>query len=358
MAGIASGWTLLLVAGASNATFGLPMKFVRGWRWENTWAGWTGFALIVLPVAVAVICVPSLAIVYSGTGLAAAAVLCLFGMGWGLAQVLFGKAMDLIGIGLAFSIVLGISSAAGTLLPLFHMDSSVLASRTALRLLPGLLFVALGVTACAVAGQRREAAQSAHSRIDSSFKRGLLMALGSGVLASFMNVGLSFAPPLLARISALSIEPTRGIFAVWLPLLLGGAAPNLLYCIVLLKRNRTLPLYRGAHRARNISLVALMAALWFFSTVSYGIASQNLGPLGVVLGWPVFNAVIVISAGLIGMATGEWKHSGKAPVLIQVGGILLLVLAIVSFAGAQNASQAAQQTASQSRIASNDLYVR
>ncbi|HEY6491177.1 MAG: L-rhamnose/proton symporter RhaT [Terracidiphilus sp.] len=346
MAGTASGWALLLVAGASNATFGLPMKFVRGWRWENTWAGWTAFALIILPVAVAIGCVPSLAIVYRGPGLATAAIICLFGMGWGLAQVLFGKAMDLIGIGLAFAIVLGISSAAGTLFPLFRMDSSAFESSTALRLMPGLLFVALGVTACAIAGNRREAAQSANSRIELSFTPGLLMALASGVLASFMNVGLSFAPQLLARTAAVGIGSTRGMFAVWLPLLLGGAAPNLLYCIVLLRRNRTWPLYRGADRALNISLVALMAALWFFSTVFYGIASQNLGPLGVVLGWPVFMAVIVISAGLIGMATGEWKHCGKTPILIQVGGILLLVLAIVSFARAQNLTQPAQPTVS------------
>src|SRR5579863_9795892 len=104
MDGSASGWVLLIGAGAANATFSLPMKFVRRWQWENTWAVWTLLALVVLPSACAFAFVPSLGAIYSGSAPHAAAVVCLLGAGWGLAQVLFGRAIDAIGIGLAFSI--------------------------------------------------------------------------------------------------------------------------------------------------------------------------------------------------------------------------------------------------------------
>ncbi len=98
----ASGWAVLLLAGSANATFGLPLKFVRHWEWENTWTAWSVLALLLLPAALALGGVPSLTAIYSGSGWPAVALVFIFGMGWGLAQVLFGKAIDSIGIGLAF----------------------------------------------------------------------------------------------------------------------------------------------------------------------------------------------------------------------------------------------------------------
>jgi L-rhamnose-H+ transport protein len=116
MAGTASAWVLLILAGAANATFGVPMKYVRRWEWENTWAVWSLLALVVLPVVLAFASVPSLPAVYRRAGFQTTGIVFLLGAGWGLAQVLFGKAMHAIGIGLTFSIVLGLSAAAGSVL--------------------------------------------------------------------------------------------------------------------------------------------------------------------------------------------------------------------------------------------------
>jgi L-rhamnose-H+ transport protein len=358
MAADASGWALLLFAGAANATFGLPMKFVRRWEWENTWAAWTVFALVVLPGALTLGGVSSLTAIYRGPGLQAALLVFFLGAGWGLAQVLFGKAIDSIGIGLAFSIVLGLSAACGTVLPLLRMQAASSAAAANLRVLFGLLLVAFGIVVCAIAGQRRQAAQSAQNVAPRAFTPGLLMALGSGVLASFMNVGLAFAGPLLARGAAQGLSPTRSMFAVWLVLLLGGAIPNLLYCGFLLQNRKTWRLYRGTGQVRNFGLAGLMALLWFFSTILYGVATQWLGAWGVVLGWPAFMSVIVITAGLLGIVSGEWAHSGRAPVLFQIAGVLLLVLAIVAFSLAQNALQRSEQARTVSPSSFTAAYVR
>jgi len=334
------------------------MKFVRRWQWENTWAAWTVLALLVLPATLAVGGVPSLPAIYSGPGLQAAALVFILGMGWGLAQVLFGKAIDSIGIGLAFSIVLGLSAACGTVLPLLRMQAQASASAANLRVLFGLLLVACGIAACAIAGRRREAAQSTQVTARRAFTPGLLMALASGVLASFMNVGLAFAGPLLERGGAQGLSATRSMFAVWLVLLLGGAIPNLLYCAFLLRSAKTWPLYRGAGQMRNFGLAGLMAVLWFFSTIIYGVAAQRLGEWGVVLGWPAFMSVIVITAGLLGIASGEWADSGRIPVLLQIAGVFLLVLAIVAFSLAQNALQRGQQARTVFRGSFPAAYVR
>lgn len=342
MAGTAPAWALLILAGTANAAFGLPMKYVDRWEWENTWAAWSLLALVVLPATLALGCIPSLPGVYRGTGFPVTWIVFLLGAGWGLAQVLFGKAMHTIGIGLAFSIVLGISAAAGSLLPLLFLPSAAVAPEAMPLLTGGLLLMTLGVAACAQAGLRRERAWSGNAARSPSFLPGLVMAACSGLLASFMNLGLAFGSPLLSLALAQGASGGSSTLAVWLPLLLGGAVPNLAYCAYLLGHRGTWNRFRGAWPARNLTLAAAMAALWFFSTVLYGVAAQGLGAWGVVLGWPVFMSVIVIVAALLGVAAGEWRHSGRTPILFQAAGILLLVVAIVAFSRAQNAMRRAQ----------------
>ncbi len=336
MAGAAPEWALLILAGLANATFGVPMKYVRRWQWENTWAIWSLFSLVILPALMASLCVPSLTATYRELPFQTTAIVFVLGAGWGLAQVLFGKAMHLIGIGLTFSIVLGLSAAAGTVLPMLHLGWDSIGADAILRIVAAIALVLLGVAVCAEAGRRREQARTGKAQRSGSYPQGLIMAICSGLLASFMNLGIALGGPLATRARAQGASEGSSIYSVWLPLLLGGAIPNLLYCSLLLNRRSTWTQYRGAFQLANVLLAAVMAILWFFSTVLYGVASHRLGTWGVVLGWPVFMSVIVIGAGLLGILTGEWKESGTSPVLLQAAGILLLVVAILVFSHVQN----------------------
>jgi L-rhamnose-H+ transport protein len=45
-------------------------------------------------------------------------------------------------------------------------------------------------------------------------------------------------------------------------------------------------------------------------------------------------SLIVITASVLGIITGEWKGSGKQPLRIQVGGVVVLVLAVFVLATA------------------------
>jgi L-rhamnose-H+ transport protein len=53
-----------------------------------------------------------------------------------------------------------------------------------------------------------------------------------------------------------------------------------------------------------------------------------MGALGTVLGWPLFMSLIVISASVAGLLTGEWKASGRAPLALQGTGVGLLTIAV------------------------------
>ncbi len=132
------------------------MKYARKWAWENTWLAWTVFALVVLPAAAAVVTIPNLLMVYRSVTQEIILEVCGFGAGWGVAQVLFGLAVDMIGITLTFSIVLGTSAALGCLIPMVTLHRESLNSTAGYAVLGSIALVLSGVTLCAIAGRLRD----------------------------------------------------------------------------------------------------------------------------------------------------------------------------------------------------------
>jgi L-rhamnose-H+ transport protein len=325
MSATSTGIATLIVAGVTNASFTVPMKYTRKWAWENTWLVWTGFALVILPLAVTFMTIPNLSVVYRSATLDTILEVCGFGAGWGVAQVFFGLAVDMIGITLAFSIVLGTSAAVGSLVPMVSLRREHLNSSAGYAVLGANALVLLGVALCAVAGRIREG-QSGQSTSQKCISQGLLLAMLCGLLASFMNLGVAFGTPLAQAARSFGANDINAINAIWLPLMLSGAVPNVLYCAWLMKRNGSGHRYRVGRS--HWMLAAIMAALWFGSTLLYGLAASQMGTWGPILGWPLFMSLIVITATVLGMLTGEWKGCGPLPIRIQWTGVTVLVLAI------------------------------
>src|SRR5579863_3649356 len=111
----AAGLVILIIAGAMNGSFTLPMKYTKRWAWENTWMAWTIFALFVLPPVVTFLTLPQVRAVYAESGWGPVLIVAACGAGWGISQIFFGLAVDAIGIALAFSVILGIAAGVGSL---------------------------------------------------------------------------------------------------------------------------------------------------------------------------------------------------------------------------------------------------
>lgn len=327
----ATGGILLALAGVMNGSFALPMKGMPRWQWENIWLAWSVLALLLMPLALACLLVPHL---WAGFGEVPSSTLALvigYGAAWGVAQVLFGLSVAAIGMALTFSLVLGISAALGAVVPFLRLHAELLWTRPGALLFSGLAVLAAGMVLCARAGVLRErVAGGAPGFI--SIRLGLLLAILSGVLASAMNIGFSYATELSAMAVRHGASATGGAAAEWLPLLAGGAIPNLLYAAYLLKKNKTMDLYAGHEWSKYLLLTACMAGLWFASTTLYGVASSMLGSLGTVLGWPAFMSIVVVVASVIGWMAGEWRGSGTRPLRLQVAGMAMLVMAVFLFA--------------------------
>ena len=322
------GMFLLVLAGVMNASFSLPMKFVRSWVWENTWLLWSLFALLVLPSALAFATIPSFWSILQDSG-GAWLTVALYGAAWGIAQVLFGLALEKIGIALTFSIVLGLSAAMGSLIPLLRLHADRLFTSAGLGSLAGVALVLLGVATCAVAGRMRDRAKHTGAADSRHFALGLFMAITSGVCASMMNVGFAYGAPLATAAATHGANSLWLTDAIWVPLMAGGAVPNVLYCLYLLTTRKTSRNFTAATLPWNLMLTGAMAVLWFGSSVLYGIATAFLGELGPVVGWPLFMSLIVIVASILGVWTGEWKGAGRRPLQVQGFAVLILVVAVV-----------------------------
>lgn len=326
------GLTILVLASIMNASFTLPMKYTSRWAWENTWLAWTIWALLALPPIITITTVPHLGEIYSSAAPGVLLAVVLFGAGWGVAQVFFGLAVDSIGIALTFSLVLGTSAAVGTLIPLIRLHPERLQTFEGRGVLGGVGVVIAGVLVCAIAGRMREKALNQYSEDHKSSALGIALAILCGFGASFINLGLAFGGGLAESAKQAGAGELNAANAVWMPLMLAGSIPNLLYCLWLLRKNRTGHKFAQG-QAGHWALALVMAVLWLGSTLLYGVAAAKLGALGPVLGWPLFMSLIVITASLLGMMTGEWKNTGRLPIRIQWSGVALLVLAVFILAG-------------------------
>lgn len=323
---------LVLLAGAMNGSFAVPMRFVKGWQWVRTWLFWSLLAMVVFPCAVALQSMPHLAAVYRNAGTHALMLTGAFGMLWGAGTALFGLGISRVGVAISFGIVLGTSSACGAIAPLLLLHRAAAGRSAATAMLVGIALILAGVAATSRAGHLRERL-SDRPRERGSFAAGVAICALAGLTSSCMSIALNFSTPIAAAAESMGASRTTSLNAVWPVLLGGGFIVNAVYCIIQIFRNRGAAAREGSH-CTNILWVILMAALWAGSNYVYGGGARNLGPLGLILGWPVYMATIVIVANAWGVATGEWRNSDRRAAVWAVTGCLILISGIWTIAAA------------------------
>jgi L-rhamnose-H+ transport protein len=323
------GFLLVVAAGAMVGNFMLPFKRLRTWKWENAWLVFTLVALVAIPLAVAFATAPNLLSIYAACSARALLPSLLFGFGWGIAQVLFGITVANLGMALGFAIVISLGSTFGTLVPLIVQRPDVLASGKGALLLSGMAVMLAGTAVCGYAGRLRERAEAAPGqRQGSAFRALMVLAVVCGFLAPMINFGFAFGSGIVRQALQLGVAPNNTSFVVWPAVLLGGLLPNIGYAAYLLTRQRTWGLFRGVWPDAAWSVLA--GLLWAGALLLYGIASRQLGALGTSAGWGLYQILMIISANVSGLVTGEWSGAGRRPVRALLAGLALLAVATVS----------------------------
>ena len=324
------GIALAVGAGIMVGNCMLPLNYLRRWRWENAWIIFTLVALVLMPWALAFLRVPNLLSIYSHVNSASFMIPFLFGAGWGVAQVLFGLAVLRAGMALSFAITVGLSAGLGSLVPILLRHPQALVSGRGLVLLLGQVLMATGVIVCCWAGRRREREQKVEAAASPgrSYVAGVTLAALAGLLAPMLNYALAFGDNLILEAIRQNTMRADAPYAVWPIALAGGAVPNILYPLWLLRRNKTWANFSPVWP--EITLGMIMGLLWMGSVAIYGMATTLLGVLGASIGWSIYQICVIVMANVSGWIAGEWKGVSQYSKVILWSGILLLGLATVA----------------------------
>lgn len=333
MSSVSIGVILAIIAGIINGSFPAPIKYAKVWKWENIWSVWAVFGMVVFPWLVLYLTVPRPLEVYRQGGLQNTMMLIAFGVGFGLAQILFGLGIAAVGMALNFAIAIGISTAFGSLLPLLIQHRDRIFTSQGGMIFVGVLLVIIGIVGCAVAGKMKEThrgssadGQRESAALKMSFTAGLVIVVLAGIGSPLINFGLAFGDKLKAVAGLQGVAPGSQANVIWAPLNTAAFVPYIIYCIYLWKKNDTAKLFGAPGTGRNWVFGAVMGAMWFGSTVIYGDITARLGDMGPILGWPLFMSAIIIASNVWGIATGEWKGSGSKALNTMFSAIFFLIL--------------------------------
>lgn len=332
---VLSGVFLAILSGVMNGGFTLPMRFLGEWEWENVWAPFIFVSCLLMPAAILTITAPQSWSILLHAPAVPVCIAVLTGVAWGFGAVLFGQSVSAIGISLANTLVLAISSALGSLLPMLLLTPQNLFLPTGKRIMAAVSIELAGIALCGWAGRIREASSGVgaerggmvgHAR---PVKTALLMAAGAGVLSAVFNIGFSLAQPIADYGQAAGLSQFAGTNLIWWIMLAAGSSSNLGFCFFLFRKNQSLKKFRQTGAWRLYTLSLLMALLWGGSIFVYGASAFRLGALGTSIGWPLSLAVGLLLANVIGIGLGEWKKAPARARKFMYSGILVLLAAIV-----------------------------
>jgi L-rhamnose-H+ transport protein len=332
---VAIGAMLAVVSGLMNGSFTLPMRFLGKWQWENVWSIFITFACLVMPICIISLVAPQSWGVLSHVPGSAIAIALATGFAWGFGAIMFGQSVSAIGISLANTLVLAISSALGSFMPMLLLHPEKLMQRTGQMIILGVAIQVFAIALCGWAGHMREKAAGISADRGNlvgqarSIRVGLLLATGAGVFSGVFNIGFSLAQPIAQAGRASGLSDFSSANLIWLIMLGAGLLPNLGFCVYLFRKNRSFSGFRKPGVARLYTLTVLMALLWGGSVFVYGAAAPRLGALGTAIGWPLSLATGLVLANVIGLALGEWRQAPRRARGWMYSGLVILLVAIV-----------------------------
>ena len=154
-------------------------------------------------------------------------------------------------------------------------------------------------------------------------------AWASGLSSAGQNVAFS----LTRGLQDLAVKMGAGGFAaaniLWPGFLLCGFIPYALYTLHLHRKNDSFALYKEAGTAKYHGFALFMGACWYGSLVFYSKASQLIGDLGPLVGWPMFMVLIILTSSFWGWRHKEWEGCSAKALAVMKGGLALLVLSIL-----------------------------
>ena len=331
---------LYVLGGFAGAVFYLPFKKVKNWAWESYWLVYAVAGLVVVPWVLAFIVSPKVCGLLSSADLKLLALCFVFGAMWGFGGLTWGLMIRYLGVGLGLAVGCGLCASAGTLIPpLFKGElGGFLRVASGQATLLGVAIALLGIIVVGMAGMSKEKELPEEEKkkavAEFDFKKGMLVAIFSGVMSAGMAFGLASGGALESAAVAAGTSPTWKGIPVLVVVLLGGFTVNLVWCLYLNFKNQTTGDYsrKYAPQAANAIFAGLAGLIWCLQFITYKVADSKIGEFGFA-GWTVFMSSMIIFSTLLGIGLGEWKGvSSRTKTLLSASlGVLVASLLIIGY---------------------------
>jgi L-rhamnose-H+ transport protein len=329
--GLFIGLATSIIAGVLNGSFAVPAKKVINWEWENTWLIYALTAFLFLPLITTFLLVPRLVDIYAQVETSVIFYTLLTGALFGIGSVTFGLGLHLAGLSLGYSLMVGLISVTGALIPMLLLSPESIFTIGGFILLLAMAASVMGVAYCGVAGSLREKEKNREdNKTTAPFKTAFMVCIISGIFSAMLNISLVIGLPIAETAQVRLTGPFssfRAFNAVWLITLSGAIIPFIIYCLYCLIRNRSAKHYRV--RPINFVRSVLMGILWFLCISLYGAGISNLGKLGTTIGWLILMAFTVIVGNLWGFFSGEWDNAPQKAKKKMVTGLAILLFSVL-----------------------------
>ncbi len=326
---------LMAIGSICAASFYVPIKKIKGWSWESYWIVQGVFSWIIVPLLVAWLTVPSgtLGAIISEAPASSKWMAVFYGVLWGVGGLTFGLTMRYLGVALGQSIALGLCAAIGTLVPPVVAGQNLFADRAGILMVIGVAVAIAGIAIIGYAGSLKTKNMSEADKkkavAEFALKKGILIAILSGVMSACFNFGLTAGKPIQESALNLGTNPLFAKNPVILFVTLGGFVTNLIYCVYLNIKNGTGKDYLSVSSSvlmNNILFSAIGGTLWYMQFFFMGMGESKLPVAMVAFAWSILMAMNITFSNIWGIILKEWKGAGRKTIAVLVVGIVILVL--------------------------------
>ena len=328
-----------VIGGVAAGSFYMPYKKVKKWNWESYWIVGGISAWLIVPLILTAVTVPGFSEIIKSAPQNILGYVFLFGVLWGIGGLTFGLGIRYLGLSLGNSLILGLSLVFGALTPLVFYIFYPMAgkadliqmvqTRSGQFVIVGIVLSMIGIFLCGKAGMMKEKQISGQKTgTEFNLKKGLLVAILSGILSACFNYGIEAGKSLADEVIHLGLNPLFQNNVTFVVLLWGGLLTNLIWCLFLNYKNKSFKDYSNTNSPlfKNYFLCFLAGAIWFLQFFFYGMGESRLG--NGASSWVLHMTAIILVGNLWGVFLKEWKGVNKRTKLTISMGILILLSSI------------------------------
>ncbi len=318
-------WALL--AGTTLGLYALPEKYTKDFAFENTWGLFFFINTFIVPNIAAFLLIDNFPAILGAIPTGILSGMIIASLMWGVGMMLWGKAINHIGLSLGFSLFIGTVILVGSLIP--FMVDGLPETYVFLTIILGIAVVLTGVITNGRAGILRQMDEGQNIS-DGGMIKGITIAVIGGLLATGFSYANTIGGTVIAEAVVAHGNPqwVSAVAVMYVIYMAGGVATALYFGFQLTKK-KLWGNFAGKSIGNNVLMTTLMAVFNFAASGLFAYSAYRLGSIGGTVGYAIFNTTSVAIAIISGIVTKEWDRASSPARQSLYWGLACMIAGIV-----------------------------